>query len=138
MSPGTAKRPATVILLAAVLILEAAILAAATVFLIAETVAQEAEFLASSLALAGLALLGAVLLALVAVSTLRLRSWVRGAAITWQIMQLAVAWVFLQGDIAVWAGWVLVAVSVLGIVAAVHPATGRALRRDDDAVDARG
>ena len=86
MSLGTAKRPVTVNVLAAVLSFEAAILAAVTVFLVAETAAQEAEFLASSLALAGLALLGAVLLALVAVSTLRLRSWVRGAAITWQIM----------------------------------------------------
>lgn len=138
MSSGPAKRPTTVILLAGVLFLEAATLAAATVFLVAETIAQEAEFLASSLALAGLALLGAVLLALVAASTLRMRPWVRGAAITWQIMQLAVAWVFLQGDIAVWAGWVLVVVSLLGIVAAVHPATGRALRRDDDEVEARG
>lgn len=138
MSSGPAKRPTTVIVLAGVLFLEAATLAAATVFLVAETIAQEAEFLASSLALAGLALLGTVLLALVAASTLRMRSWVRGAAITWQIMQLAVAWVFLQGDIAVWAGWVLVVVSLLGIVAAVHPATGRALRRDDDEVEARG
>ncbi|PPF45892.1 hypothetical protein C5B85_04290 [Pseudoclavibacter sp. AY1F1] len=135
MSLGTAKRPVTVILLAGVLIFEAAILAAATVFLIVETAAQQAEFLASSLALAGLALLGAVLLALVAVSIIRLRSWVRGAAITWQIMQLAVAWVFLQGDIAVWVGWALVAVSLLGIVAAVHPATARALRRDDDELE---
>lgn len=136
MSLGTAKRPVTVNVLAAVLSFEAAILAAVTVFLVVETAAQEAEFLASSLALAGLALLGAVLLALVAVSTLRLRSWVRGAAITWQIMQLAVAWVFLQGDIAVWAGWALVAVSLIGLVAAVHPATGRALHRDDDEVEA--
>ncbi|MBF4552191.1 hypothetical protein [Pseudoclavibacter sp. VKM Ac-2888] len=132
MSTGTTKRPKTVLLLAGVLGLEAAILAAATVFLVIETAAQEAEFLASSLALAGLSLLGAVLLALVAVSTLRLRSWVRGAAITWQIMQLAVAWVFLQGDIAVWVGWALTAVSLVGVVAAVHPATGRALHRDDD------
>ena len=127
MSLGTAKRPVTVNVLAAVLSFEAAILAAVTVFLVAETAAQEAECLA---------LLGAVLLALVAVSTLRLRSWVRGAAITWQIMQLAVAWVFLQGDIAVWAGWALVAVSLIGLVAAVHPATGRALHRDDDEVEA--
>ncbi|PPG35375.1 hypothetical protein C5E10_04290 [Pseudoclavibacter sp. RFBG4] len=132
MSIGTTKRPKTVLLLAGVLGLEAAILAAATVFLVIETAAQEAEFLASSLALAGLSLLGAVLLALVAVATLRLRSWVRGAAITWQIMQLAVAWVFLQGDIAVWVGWALTVVSLLGVVAAVHPATGRALHRDDD------
>ncbi|GAB3301941.1 hypothetical protein [Pseudoclavibacter terrae] len=138
MSPGTTRRPVTVVLLAGVLGVEAAILAAVTAFLVAETAAQEAKFLASSLALAGLALLGTVLLGLVAVSTLRLRAWVRGAAITWQIMQLAVAWVFLQGDLAVWVGWVLVAISLLGIVAAVHPATGRALRRDDDEAEARG
>lgn len=134
MSSGTTKRPATVLLLAGVLALEAAVLAAATVFLVVETAAQEADFLVSSLALAGLALLGTVLLALVASAAFRMRSWVRGAAITWQIMQLAVAWVFLQGDIAVWVGWALVGISILGIVAAVHPATGRALRRDDDEV----
>jgi hypothetical protein len=131
-------RPSPLVnLLVALLALESAALAVVAGFLVVELFVAEATSLASALALALLAALAAVWLGAIAVNARRGRAWTRGASLTWQALQVAVAigsfqGVFARPDV----GWYLLLPAVAIIVLLFTPAVVEALsRRGDDAAD---
>ncbi|MER5480453.1 hypothetical protein ABT026_26290 [Streptomyces sp. NPDC002734] len=77
----------------------------------------------------GLTLLVLALLPLTAArGLLARRSWSRGPAVITQLLALPVAYSLLQADsVAIWAGILLGAAAVVGLVLLVHPATAQAL-----------
>ncbi|MFE5207912.1 hypothetical protein [Streptomyces sp. NPDC056600] len=77
----------------------------------------------------GLTLLVLALLPLTAArGLLARRSWSRGPAVITQLLALPVAYSLLQVDsVAIWAGILLGAAAVVGLVLLVHPATAQAL-----------
>ncbi|WP_208324030.1 hypothetical protein [Diaminobutyricimonas sp. TR449] len=112
-----------VYLLAIVLFAECAVLAGATAFLIVELFIATPESYASAVALVVLVAIAAIWLGAIAIATLRRRPWIRGAALVWQVLQIAVAIGSFQGltpraDI----GWALLVPAVLAIVLLFTPA----------------
>ncbi len=108
------RRPWPLSALAVMLFVEAAILVAVAGFLFFELVTEVPTSYASAVAILVLVALAAVWLAIVALNTLRARPWVRGAALTWQVLQLAVAvgsfqGLFARDDI----GWFLLVPAVI-------------------------
>ncbi|WP_174887104.1 hypothetical protein [Streptomyces abyssomicinicus] len=77
----------------------------------------------------GATLLALALLPLIAArGLLARRSWSRGPAVITQLLALPVAYSLLQADsVAIWAGILLAAAAVVGLVLLVHPATAQAL-----------
>ena len=112
-----------VYLLATVLFAECAVLVGATAFLIVELFIARPDSYASAVALVVLVAIAAVWLGAIAFATLRRRPWVRGAALVWQVLQIAVAIGSFQGltpraDI----GWALLIPAVIAIVLLFTPA----------------
>ena len=118
-------------LLATVLLVETIIMGAVVGFYLVELFSVPSANLMSSNALFVLLVIGLVLLAITTRGAFRRSSWVRGAAITWQVLLLAVAYLFATGNIVSWLGWVVGVLCILGIVFAVLPSTARALNRGE-------
>lgn len=130
--PRTSGRPASLVALSALLFLESAALVVAAVVLILELLTQRPDSVVTAVALIVLVALGAVFLAVVAVHALRGRYWIRGATMTWQILQILVAissfqGVFGRADI----GWALLIPAVLVIILLFTPGVRAATRRPD-------
>ncbi len=114
---GTVRRPRALVLLAVILYAEAGLLWAAVVWLILELVIATPTSLATALAILVLALIAATWVTAIAVNSLRRRSWIRGAAVTWQLVQVAVAVGSFQGLYArPDLGWALLLPSVVVLV----------------------
>ncbi len=112
--PRTPRRPALLVALASLLYLEGAALGAATVYLLVEVVSQHPDSYASAIALIVLAALATVWLFVLALHTLRGRSWIRGGVVTWQILQGIIGITAIVGGSVL--GWALVVVAVLVLV----------------------
>lgn len=117
--------------LIAVLAIETLAMTAVVVFLTVEQFIDAPASRVSSLALLGTTIVALALLVATLVGAVKRAPWVRGAAITWQILQLAAAWTVVQGDLAPVIGWVMTALSVVGFVVAFLPATRTALHARD-------
>jgi hypothetical protein len=137
--PG-ARRPTAHRLLAVLLAAEALLVWAAVLWQVFELLTTEPTSLASALALLVISLLAAVWVSAIAASVLKHRGWIRGAALTWQLVQIAVAIGSFQGiyarpDI----GWALLvpslAVVILLFTPSVMAATGTARASDPDPHD---
>lgn len=118
-----------------VLAVETLAMAAIVVFLLVEQFVAAPASRISSIALLVTTVVALALLIAVLIGAVRRAPWVRAAAITWQILQLAAAWTVVQGDLAPLIGWVMTALSVIGFVMAVLPATQEVLSprsRDSD------
>ncbi len=110
-------KPVQLYVLAAILFAECALLAAATLFLGYELAVETPTSYPSAIALTLIAALATVWLAFIAMHTLLGRAWIRGAAIVWQILFIAVAVGSFQGltpraDIA----WLLLLPAVVVLV----------------------
>lgn len=104
-------------LLAAILFAECALLTVATVFLVFELVVATPDSYPAAIALAVLAAAAAVWLAFIAVNTLRGSPWIRGAAVVWQVLQIAVAVGSFQGAFArADIGWFLLLPSLAVLI----------------------
>lgn len=91
---------------------------------------EKGDALVSGVAIIVVAAIGAIWVTATAIAVFRVRSWSRGAAVMWQLIQLAVAIGCFQGVTAVPAlGWVLLVPSIVGILIAVSPQVTAALRR---------
>ncbi|HSO68228.1 MAG TPA: hypothetical protein VLQ67_01190 [Arachnia sp.] len=119
---GTVRRPRAVVLLAAILYAEAALLWAAVVWLILELLTATPTSLATALAILVLVLIAASWVTAIAVNSLRRRSWIRGAAVTWQLVQVAVAVGSFQGLYArPDLGWALLLPSIVVLALLFRP-----------------
>lgn len=124
------RRPVPLVALAVLLFLEAAGLVVLVAWLVLELITVGPQSFASAVAILVLALLATAWLIVTAVSTLRARSWIRASAVTWQVLQIAVAIGSFQGLYArPDLGWALLVPALVGIGLALSPAVIRATSR---------
>lgn len=91
-------------------------MAVATIYLVIEIFGAVAASLASAIALAVLNAIAAVWLGFIGLNVLRGRPWVRGAIVTWQVLQVAVAIGCFQGYFArPDLGWLLLVPSIVAV-----------------------
>lgn len=118
------------IVLAILLFAEFALVLAATVYLVIELLIATPASLPSALFLTLLTGIAATWLLVIAINTLRARSWIRGAAITWQVLQIAVAVGCFQGLFAQPAiGWALLIPALAVLVLVFTPPVVQATKR---------
>jgi hypothetical protein len=125
-------RSRQVIVLSALIFLEAALVVGATAFLVFELLTVTPDSLASALALTVLTAVAAVWVIAIAIGVLRGRAWSRGAAIVWQVLQLAVAVGAFQGAFArPEVGWLLLVPALAALVLLFSRPVIAATRRQD-------
>lgn len=90
-SPGRRTPPVQLVVLFAILLGEGAGLAVLTVLLIVDLLTVVPDSYASAIGITVLSAIGAAALVALAVQTVRGRPWVRGAIVTLQLIQLAIA-----------------------------------------------
>ena len=127
---GRAPRHPVLIVLTVLLFAECALLVAATVYLVVELLTVPPASYPSAIFLTLLTAIAAVWLGAIATGSLRGASWIRGAAIVWQVLQGAVAIGCFQGVFArPEIGWLLLVPSIVGIVLLFTPPVVAATRR---------
>ncbi|MCO5294572.1 MAG: hypothetical protein M9882_06665 [Homoserinimonas sp.] len=129
--PKAGSRPWQLTALAAVVFVEAGLCLAAVAWLVFELFTQVPSSLSGAIFILLLTVLATVWLGFVALNTLRAKPWIRGAVLTWQILQLAVAIGSFQGYFARDDfGWILLIPVVVAVVLLFTPAVLRATTRD--------
>ena len=124
------RRPPLLVLLTVLLFLECALLAATAVLLLIELLTARPDSYASAVAILLLAAAAAIWLGVTAFSTLRGKPWVRGAAVVWQLLQIAVAIGSFQGLFArADVGWLLLVPALLALVLLFTPSVVAATTR---------
>lgn len=130
ISDQSSRRPILLIVLSVVLAAEAALATGVTVWLVFELLTATPDSFASAVVILILAAGLACALWAMAVGLLRRQSWVRGAALTWQLLQIAVAIGCFQGVFAVPSlGWALLIPAVVAILLLMSPPVVAATRR---------
>ncbi|MET4639025.1 hypothetical protein [Mycetocola sp. 2940] len=115
-TPGPQGSPA-LLLLTAILFAEAAAMVIVVIVLVIDILTLPAASLGSAIALTVLVAIAAVFVSAVAIGAFRRQGWVRGAALIWQLVQLAIAIGAFQGTFAQPAiGWALLVPSVTVII----------------------
>ena len=135
-APKVRRRPATLIVLAALIYLESAALAVVSVVLLIDLLTQRPDSYASGVAILILALLATIWLAVMATHALLGRSWIRGGTVTWQVLQIAIGigsfgGLFSRPDI----GWLLIIPAIVVLVLLFTPSVIRATKRPESAAD---
>jgi len=117
-----ARRPRALLVLVALLAAEALLVWVAAGWLIFELLTATPASMASAAAILVLVLVAALWVSAIAWGALRGRSWIRGAALTWQLVQIFVAIGAFQGLYArVDIGWALLLPSLAVIVLLFTP-----------------
>lgn len=130
--PENSRRHPLLIALSVLLLLEAALMIGVVCWLLVQLGTQPEASLPSAIAILVIAAVGALWVIVAAVGTLRRRSWIRALALTWQLIQLAVAVGCFQGLTAEPAiGWWLLVPSAIGILLIISPPVTHALRADE-------
>lgn len=130
ISDQSSRRPILLIALSVVLAAEAALATGVTVWLVFELLTATPDSFASAVVILLLSAGLACALWAMVVGLLRRQSWVRGAALTWQLLQIAVAIGCFQGVFAVPSlGWALLIPAVLAIFLLMSPPVVAATRR---------
>ncbi len=128
--PRTSHRPFLLVALSALLFLECALLVAVSVYLMFELLVASPGSSASGIAILVLAVVAAIWLGTMAVHTLLGRPWIRGAAVVWQVLQIAIAAGSFQGLFArPDVGWLLLVPAILALVLLFTPPVIAATRR---------
>ena len=127
---GRARSHPLLLILAVLLFAECALLVAATAYLVLELLTVVPESYPSAIFLTVLTTAAAGWLGAIAVGVLRRRSWARGAATVWQVLQGGVAIACFQGIFAQPAiGWLLLVPAIVALVLLFTPPVVAALRR---------
>jgi len=125
--PARRAHPPALLALTVILALEAAAMIALAAWLVVEAIVTTPASYASAIAIVVLAVLAALWLVFATVAAARGRSWVRAGAVTWQVLQGAVAIGFFQGDAArPGIGLALLIPALAGIALALSPQVVRA------------
>jgi hypothetical protein len=131
---ATPSRPALFWLLVLLLAAEAGLLAVATAYLLIEILTVQPDSYAAAAAILLLTLIATVWLGAIVVGALRGRGWIRGAAIVWQVLQIAVGVGSLQGTFAnPSVGLWLIVPAVLVVVLLLVPSVVAVTSARDDA-----
>jgi hypothetical protein len=102
------------------------------VYLVIEILIARPDSYASAIAILVLTAIAAIWLGTMAVHTLLGRPWIRGAAVVWQVLQIALAVGSFQGLFArADLGWFLIAPAVLVLVLLFTPSVIAATRRPE-------
>ncbi|MET0853462.1 MAG: hypothetical protein ABWY30_02435 [Microterricola sp.] len=110
------------VVLFALLFAEAALMLAAVMWLVFELLTEQPASFVSAVAILVLTIVAFVFVTAIAIGAVRRRSWIRGAAISWQLMQVAVAVGCFQGIYArPELGWALLAPSLIVIALLLAP-----------------
>ncbi len=130
------RRPALLWLLIVLLAAEFVLVAVLAVVSVVLLTSGASGDLTSGVALAIVIVLAAIGLGATVVGAIRGRSWIRAAAIVWQVVQVAVGIGALQGAVAQPVyGWPLIAVAVVAfILLFTKPVVAATSRRTDDAL----
>lgn len=100
-------------------------------WLLIELLTAKPTSMASGVAILVLAGVGVIWVVIAAIGSLRSQSWMRGAAVSWQLVQGAVAIGCFQGLYAQPAlGWALLIPAIAGILLVISPSVTRATRHD--------
>ncbi len=114
-----------------ILMLEAIALAFVSVWFLVEILTTPVHSVGGSILTLAIALLATVWVAATGIGTFRAQSWVRGAAVTWQLCQLAIAVGAFEGIFAQpLVGVAVLVPTVIALVLLFLPSTTAALRRD--------
>ena len=127
------RRPALLWVLAVLLTAEFVLMAVLAVVIVIGLADGGAGSLGGGIALAIIVVIAAVSLAAMVVGTVRGQSWIRAAAIVWQVLQIAVGIGALQGAVAqpAW-GWPLIGVGVVAFILLFTPSVVAATRHRSD------
>ena len=111
---GQTRRNPMVMLLGAMVSIEALLVTAGAIYFLSRIFLETPENLSGAIVIFAITLVIAIGLVATAIGTFRAQSWTRGAIVTWQILQFAVATSFIQG-IQAWqpVGWLLIVFAVL-------------------------
>jgi len=109
-----ARRPALLWLLIVLLSIEFLGLAVLAIVLLIETLTAPSSIMGGGIALTVIGFVAAAWLGAIVVGALRGQSWIRAAAIVWQVLQVAIGVGALQGQLAqpVW-GWPLIVLAAV-------------------------
>ena len=119
----SAPRSPLLTLLIVILALEAAAVSGVAIYLLFQLVTGSASDIGGGIAITAIGILAAVWLIAMVVGAVRRRPWIRGAAVTWQLIQIAVAVGCFQGIFArPDLGWALLIPALLALVLLVSPA----------------
>ena len=120
--PSETRRPPSLLALTALLAAEALLLWVAAGWLVFELLTETPASVASAVAILVLVLIAAIWVSAIARGALRGRPWIRGAALTWQLLQVFVAIGCFQGLYArPDLGWALLLPSIAVIVLLFTP-----------------
>lgn len=126
-------RPVGLWLVIVLLTAEFLLVAGVTAFLLVELLTVRPDSYPSAVALLVLSLVAAAWLGAVVLGAFRGRAWIRGAAVTWQVLQVAVGVGSLRGQFAEPAiGWALIVPAVLVVVLLLTPRVVAATAARDD------
>jgi len=128
-----ARRPALLWLLIVLLAIEFVAVAALAIVLLIETVTGPSAIVGGGIALTVIALVAAAWLGAIVVGALRGQSWIRAAAIVWQVLQVAMGVGALQGQFAqpAWGWPLIVLAAVVLLLLFVKPVVAQIPRRRD-------
>jgi hypothetical protein len=130
---GTApkRRPVLLIVLAILLFAESAFMFVLAVWSITSLAASGASSFTSGIALIVFILMGAFWLLFIGIGTLRMKPWTRASAITWQVLQIAIAVGSFEGlDATPTIGWALLVPALLVILLVLTPQVTAVTRRN--------
>lgn len=125
------SRPRALLVLVGLLTLESIAIAGVCVWLIFELITTRPDTLASGVAIVALGIVAAVWVVATTIGAYRMRTWMRGSVLTWQLLQIAVAFGCFQGQFAVPdVGWALLAPALAAIGLIFTPSVVAVTRRD--------
>ncbi|GAB2983076.1 hypothetical protein [Frigoribacterium salinisoli] len=129
----TGRRPLGLWVVITLLTAEFLLVVGVSAFLLIELLTVRPDSYPSAVALLVLSLVAAAWLGAVVLGALRGRAWIRGAAVTWQVLQIAVGVGSLRGQFAEPAiGWALVVPAVLVVGLLLTPRVVAATAARDD------
>jgi hypothetical protein len=107
------RRSPLVVLLGLLVSIEALLVTAGAIYFLSRIFLETPENLSGAIVIFAITVIFAIGLVATAIATFRAFSWTRGAIVTWQILQFAVATSFIQG-IQAWqtVGWMLLVFAV--------------------------
>ena len=110
---GQTRRSLLVALLGVLVSIEALLVTAGAIYFLSRIFLETPENLSGAIVIFAITFVIAIGLVATAIGTFRAQTWTRGAIVTWQILQFAVATSFIQG-IQAWqpVGWLLIVFAV--------------------------